>query len=294
MSRWFRHYAGMVRDEKLVKVAVKSRQSVERVVWVWGAILESAAGINDGGRYELDAGEAAYFLRCNEDDILCVIACLEGIGRLSQGVVVRWSDRQFDSDSSRERQRRYRERNKANGDVRERNGDGAKTSRDGVVTLQDTDTDTELNTSSLRSDVCPEPDKSAPTSPTVIELPATQNQIVKITEADVDEWRSAFPAVDVSQKLKAIRAWLIANPQRRKTVRGMRKFVVAWLSREQDRGGIPSGAGPPQQQARKSAFQDRQDQARDRLSRKLGIGANDHSDYDDGNVIDLGRTNYRG
>lgn len=143
MSRWFRHYAGMMRDEKLVKVAVKSKQTVERVVWIWGAILESAAEINDGGRYEFDAGEAAYFLRCNEDDILCVVECLESIGRLHAGVVARWSDRQFDSDSSKERQRRYRERLKAGADIQQRNGDVGKTSRDGQVTAQDTETDTD-------------------------------------------------------------------------------------------------------------------------------------------------------
>ncbi|KAA0686027.1 hypothetical protein DTW90_34645 [Neorhizobium sp. P12A] len=156
MSRWFRHYAGMMRDEKLVRVAVKTKQAVERVVWVWGAILESAAEINDGGRYEFDAGEAAYFLRCDESDMVCIVECLEGIERLHGGVVARWSDRQFDSDSSKERQRRYRERRKAGGDVQERNGDVGETSRDGEVTLQeadtDTDTDTELDSSSLRSE----------------------------------------------------------------------------------------------------------------------------------------------
>jgi len=95
------------------------------------------------------------------------------------------------------------------------------------------------NTSSLRSDVCPEPENSAPasSSPSVIDLPATQGQTVSITEADVAEWRDAFPAVDVPQQLRAMRQWLLANERNRKTVRGMRKFVVSWLSRDQDRGG---------------------------------------------------------
>ena len=30
MSRWFRHYAGLCRDEKLVSVAIKSKQPIER------------------------------------------------------------------------------------------------------------------------------------------------------------------------------------------------------------------------------------------------------------------------
>lgn len=153
MSRWFRHYAGMMRDEKLVGTAVRSKQPVERVVWVWGAILESAAEINDAGRYEFDAGEAAYFLRCDENELVRIIECLDDLGRVSGGVVVRWSERQFDSDSAKERQRRYRERLKARSDVQELHddvgktsptvtGDGRVTSRDSEVTAQETDTDT--------------------------------------------------------------------------------------------------------------------------------------------------------
>lgn len=96
------------------------------------------------------------------------------------------------------------------------------------------------DTSSLRSDVCPEPEKSAPASrsPTVISLPATQGHEVSITEADVSEWIQAFPAVDVPQQLRAMRQWLLANERNRKTAKGMRKFVVSWLTRDQDRGGV--------------------------------------------------------
>jgi hypothetical protein len=145
MSRWFRHYAGMMRDEKLVRVAVKSRQPVERVVWVWGAILESAAEINDNGRYEFDAGEAAYFLRSDADEIATVLSELENAGRLAEGVVARWGDRQFSSDAGAERQRRYRERNRGserNKLQNDHNGDADVTSRDGQVTPQETDTET--------------------------------------------------------------------------------------------------------------------------------------------------------
>jgi hypothetical protein len=108
MSRWFRHYAGMMRDEKLVRVALRAKQSIERVMWVWGAILESAAEINDGGRYDFDADEAAYFLRADETDIHAIEASLMDCGRVSEGRVAKWGDRQFKSDDSAERVRRHR------------------------------------------------------------------------------------------------------------------------------------------------------------------------------------------
>lgn len=119
MSRWFRHYAGMMRDDKLVRAAMKSKQPVERVVWIWGAILESASEINDAGRYELDEAEIAYFLRSDEADIHSIIAALGDGGRIADGHVVHWGDRQFASDRSAERQRRHRENKKTIG-----NGDG--------------------------------------------------------------------------------------------------------------------------------------------------------------------------
>lgn len=113
MSRWFRHYAGMVRDDKLVSAAIKAKQPVERVVWVWGAILESAAEIDDAGRFNLDTAEVAYFLRTDEADIGIVMDALVAMGRVSDGRVVKWSDRQFTSDRSADRQARYRERKRA-------------------------------------------------------------------------------------------------------------------------------------------------------------------------------------
>ena len=147
------------------------------------------------------------------------------------------------------------------------------------------------NTSSFQSDVCLEAANAAPASPTVIELPALQSKFVKITEADVAVWSEAYPAVNVRQQLSAMKAWLINNEKQRKTANGMRRFVNSWLSREQDRcGRIPSGAGPP----RKTHFQETQDRARREINEALGINEDGRSTYDDGNIIDIGRANYRG
>lgn len=157
MSRWFRHYAGMMRDEKLVRVAVQSKQSIERVLWIWGAILESAAEVQDNGRFDIDPSEVAYFLRCDDADVRAVQASLESVGRIADGVVMRWNDRQFESDNSRERQRRYRDRRKQD---RDRHGDDPTPSRDGEVTLQETETDTdtlEASASKAAEPAAPDP-----------------------------------------------------------------------------------------------------------------------------------------
>lgn len=144
MSRWFRHYAGMMRDDKLVRIAVRSKQPVERVVWVWGAILESAAEIDDAGRYELDAPEVAYFLRADEVDIRAIADGLADAGHVVADRVVKWGDRQYQSDTSKERQARYRERKRGQnsvGDSQHQDGDVTQPSRDGAVTPQETETE---------------------------------------------------------------------------------------------------------------------------------------------------------
>ena len=103
MSRWFRHYAGMVRDDKMVRAALKAKQSIERTIWVWGAVLESAAEIDSEGRYEVDAAEIAHFLRCKPAHIEAILDALKDLGRIDGERVSTWSKRQFKSDRSNDR-----------------------------------------------------------------------------------------------------------------------------------------------------------------------------------------------
>lgn len=137
MSRWFRHYAGMMRDDKLVRAALKAKQSIERTLWVWGAVLESAAEIDSEARYEVDPAEIAHFLRCKPAHIEAILEALKDLGRIDGERVSTWSKRQFKSDRSNDRVTEYRAKKRA-----ERNGD---------VTLQErhrnapeTETETEV------------------------------------------------------------------------------------------------------------------------------------------------------
>ena len=56
------------------------------------------------------------------------------------------------------------------------------------------------------------------------------------SEEDVSHWQQAFPGVDVRAALLRARAWVNADPKRRKTARGMKRYLTAWLGRDQDRG----------------------------------------------------------
>jgi len=59
-------------------------------------------------------------------------------------------------------------------------------------------------------------------------------------EADVIAWQRAYKSVSVHQELLAMESWCDANPSKRKTPAGIKKFVNAWLARAKDQGGSPT------------------------------------------------------
>lgn len=62
-----------------------------------------------------------------------------------------------------------------------------------------------------------------------------------VEQEAIDKWASLYPAVDVMQELRKMAGWLDANRTRRKTRRGIEKFINGWLAREQDKGGVQRG-----------------------------------------------------
>lgn len=69
----------------------------------------------------------------------------------------------------------------------------------------------------------------------VVFLPLVNGSEYPITEQHIDEWKKAYPALDVRLEAARMRAWLIANPKNRKTKTGILRFCNSWLSRNQDR-----------------------------------------------------------
>lgn len=83
--------------------------------------------------------------------------------------------------------------------------------------------------------VCPEPEL-APDRIPAIHLTLNDGTEYCIFEDQVDTWTELFPAVDVMQELRKMKSWLDSNTSRRKTKRGILRFVNGWLSKEQDKG----------------------------------------------------------
>ncbi len=54
-----------------------------------------------------------------------------------------------------------------------------------------------------------------------------------MTKDKVNELKALYPLVNVTQSLRNMKGWLISNPRKRKTLRGIMRFVNAWLVRDQ-------------------------------------------------------------
>ena len=83
--------------------------------------------------------------------------------------------------------------------------------------------------------LCAEP--QAADAPPVISLPLNDGTFFDVSENDRAKWSQLYPNVDVLQQLRNMAGWCDANPTKRKTRGGVKRFIAAWLAREQDKGG---------------------------------------------------------
>lgn len=113
-------------------------------------------------------------------------------------------------------------------------------------------------------DVCTEPlASSAPE--TALDAPAiilNDGSEWRPTVADINEWRKFYTGVDVVRELGRMRQWCISNPSKRKTARGVRRFVTNWLDSEQNRQGKYSRSGQNQKDKYTQRMEDMQNWGR--------------------------------
>lgn len=70
-----------------------------------------------------------------------------------------------------------------------------------------------------------------------IRLPLNDGSSHNVTDDDVEHWSKLYPAIDAKQELRNMVGWCEANPSKRKTAKGVKRFIVNWLARAQDNGG---------------------------------------------------------
>jgi len=69
----------------------------------------------------------------------------------------------------------------------------------------------------------------------VINIPLNNGGEYPLTNTEIKQWQTLYPAIDVRQELRNIRGWNLANPKKRKTKSGILSHINSWLAREQNR-----------------------------------------------------------
>jgi hypothetical protein len=173
-NRWYRAYAGTVKDDKLAEASVIAGCSRSIAIAVWHSILESAAETEGGGRFETTPRRVAAALSEPVDAIKSVFDAMSEIGMIEDGSVSAWKRRQYEGDTSTERSRRLRERRRndvatdRNVNATECNVAGTLQGRCATPPETDTETDTEEDahaSSAGASDVAAAPIADPPQTP---------------------------------------------------------------------------------------------------------------------------------
>ena len=104
--------------------------------------------------------------------------------------------------------------------------------RDKEIRDKSLDTDTDIENT---EDACAEP--VTVSAPPIISIILNDKSFFDVSPEDYNRWCELYPAVNVMQELRKMSSWSTDNPKRRKTKSGIRRFINAWLSKEQDKGG---------------------------------------------------------
>ena len=80
----------------------------------------------------------------------------------------------------------------------------------------------------------------------VIQIPLGDNTAYNVTREEIDEFSALYPAVDVLQEYRGMKAWCMSNPHKRKTRNGIKKFINGWLANAQKQARSSPPPGKPQ------------------------------------------------
>ena len=110
--QWYRAYIGMAADPKFKAIAKLAKTQHVVVLGTWVAVLEHACA-HDGSLDGLDCLDIACGLDVDLDLVEAVVARFHERGLIRDGKPAAWDARQFTSDHSATRVKRYRERKRA-------------------------------------------------------------------------------------------------------------------------------------------------------------------------------------
>lgn len=213
----------------------------------------------DGSTADLDPRDLAALMGWDGDPGV-LVETLKSVGVVTASGALADSDRMTKGYKAAEAARQRRE-------VKKLNGGGATSatvgdaSRRSATRRGSSIERTNERTNEHRDSSEPVSDRSKPAAPELLNL--TSDEVEKpiltfpavgkgastwnLTETIRQELAEAFPGVDVVGEAKKARAWIVANPTKRKTAKGYRAFLTRWIAKANDSGRTsqPPPSPPP-------------------------------------------------
>jgi hypothetical protein len=213
--KWCRLYSEIIDDPKMAKLTDSQFRH-------FVLLLALATEQEKDGSIDMEPEDVAWRLRVEVDALCDTMARLKELKIFDNGyenpVFINWPKRQFRSDDSSERVKRYRAK---------------QAKRDVTVTVTpraraetETETETEKDKDDNKTDVL---------SATFVEIPLRKDEKYELTDIQVQEYEATYPGLDVRQEIKKLKKWNQDNPPKRKTKAGILRHVNSWLSREADK-----------------------------------------------------------
>jgi hypothetical protein len=122
---------------------------------------------------------------------------------------------------------------------------------------------------------CPE-SESTESGQKVISLILNDKSFHDVYQKDIDKWTELYPAVDIIQELRKMVGWLDSNPTKRKTKRGISRFINNWLASAQDKGGNQNQKYAGQYQSQTSQMLDQSYEMMSEWARKKEMEEHDN------------------
>lgn len=213
---WFRLYGDMPSDPKIGTLTDGEFRT-------WIELLCAASKTEQSGDTGLNADTIDWALR--RDVTVTLPRLLERelvtVGDNGNYFIRAWEKRQYKSDTSADRTRRYRAKLKASAAVESKNGTVTSQKRHGDALEADTEQIQIQNKEANAS--------SAPTEKVSL---GADGKWANVSPALLSTWSTAYPALSLDAELSKAAAWVIANPKNKKS--NYARFLTNWLSRAQD------------------------------------------------------------
>lgn len=273
--KWIKIVTDIFDDEKML--LVESLPSADSIIVIWFKLLCLAGKTNNSGvfifneRIPYTDEMLASIFRRDVNIVRMALKTFENFGMIEiidkVITIPNWSkhqtldayERQKERDRLKKQQARAEKKALISGKSGDSSGDKSGDASGDVPTLEedkdiDLEEDIKNNTLLPGAETTPDPKKApkAPkqkksSSPVVITIILNDKTEYPITEEDVATWRELYQAVDIMQELRKMKGWADANPSKRKTRGGIKRFINAWLAKEQDKyhgpqGGTQNGA----------------------------------------------------